>query len=144
MNDNIIINEVKLIKATHGGKKVWDNRTKRYIVNPDEIVTALTLAELTNDDYKLIESAYADTIPNFIPKWFKEQSGFMNLTTAFAIPVMDIDGTIYDDITTLINECPTLIGSTISISLDLKKGSVYPKSIKIVEQGEEKNPFEGM
>lgn len=142
--DNIIkLEGVKLIKATHGGRKIWNNRTKRYEVNPDEVVTSLTLAELTEDDYALIAHAFESTPSNFIPKWFKEGKGFCNMTTSFKIPTVE-GSTEYSDLTELIESESRLIGSTINIFVDLKNGAVYPSAIRITSFGEEKNPFEGL
>lgn len=144
VTNTAIIRNVKLIKATHSGNKVWNNRTRRYEVDNENIVTALTLAELKEEDYTSIKSAYEGVANNFIPKWYTDAEGFMNLKSWYQIPVMDINGATYEDITELIESNPCLIGSTVDIAVDIKKGSIYPRSIKIIEYGEERNPFEGM
>lgn len=140
----IVLKGVKLIKATHGGNKVWNNRTHRYDVDSENIVTALTLAELTPEHYELLKPAYEGVASNFVPKWFTDADGFINLKSWFEVPVMGTSGETYSDIVELIESCSTLIGSTVNIAIDIKKGSVYPHSLKITEYGEERNPFENL
>ena len=143
MKEMIILNDVTLVKAKRGGKSVWDNRTKRFTYNNDQLETTLSLFSEDEEVYSKLASAYADTHEKFIPRWFKEKNGYINLKSNFDIPVLDTNNnetTLVD----LINESPTLIGSKVNISLTLADGAVYPNAIKIIEEGEVKNPFEGL
>ena len=143
MKEMVILNDVTLVKAKRGGKSVWDNRTKRFTYNNDQLETTLSLFSEDEEIYSKLSSAYEDTHEKFIPRWFKEKNGYINLKSNYDIPVLttnDEETTLVD----LINESPTLIGSKVNISLTLTDGAVYPNAIKIVEDGEVKNPFEGL
>lgn len=143
MKEMVILNNVTLVKAKRGGKSVWDNRLKRFTYNNDQLETTLSLFSEDEEVYSKLASAYEDTHEKFVPRWFKEKDGYINLKSNFDIPVLttnDEETTLVD----LINESPTLIGSKVNISLTLADGAVYPNAIKIIEDGEVKNPFEGL
>ena len=143
MKEMVILNDVTLVKAKRGGKSVWDNKTKRFTYNNDQLETTLTLFSEDEEIYSKLASAYEDTHEKFIPRWFKEKNGFINLKSNYDIPVLttnDEETTLVD----LINESPTLIGSKVNISLTLTDGAIYPNAIKIIEDGEVKNPFDGL
>lgn len=143
MKEMIILNDVTLLKAKRGGKSVWDNKTKRFTYNNDQLETTLSLFSEDEEVYSKLSSAYDNTHEKFIPRWFKEKEGYINLKSNFDIPVLDTNNnetTLVD----LINESPTLIGSKVNISLTLVDGAIYPNAIKIIEDGEVKNPFEGL
>ena len=143
MKEMVILNDVTLVKAKRGGKSVWDNKTKRFTYNNDQLETTLSLFSEDEEIYSKLASAYEDTHEKFIPRWFKEKNGFINLKSNYDIPVLttnDEETTLVD----LINESPTLIGSKVNISLTLTDGAIYPNAIKIIEDGEVKNPFDGL
>ena len=143
MKEMVILNDVTLAKAKRGGKSVWDNKSKRFVYNNDQLETTLSLFSEDEEVYSKLSSAYENTHEKFIPRWFKEKEGYINLKSNFDIPVL----TTNDEETTLadlINESPTLIGSKVNISLTLADGAIYPNAIKIIEDGEDKNPFEGL
>ena len=143
MKEMVILNDVTLVKAKRGWKSVWDNKTKRFTYNNDQLETTLSLFSEDEEVYSKLASAYEDTHEKFIPRWFKEKNGYINLKSNYDIPVLttnDEETTLID----LINELPTLIGSKVNISLTLADGAVYPNAIKIIEDGEVKNPFEGL
>lgn len=143
MKEMVILNDVTLVKAKRGGKSVWDNRTKRFIYNNDQLETTLSLFSEDEEVYSKLAIAYENTHEKFVPRWFKEKEGYINLKSNYDIPVLttnDEETTLVD----LINESPTLIGSKVNISLTLTDGAVYPNAIKIIEEGEVKNPFEGL
>ena len=143
MKEMVILNDVTLVKAKRGWKSVWDNRTKRFTYNNDQLETTLSLFSEDKEIYSKLASAYEDTNEKFVPRWFKEKEGYINLKSNFDIPVLttnDEETTLVD----LIDESPTLIGSKVNISLTLVDGAIYPNAIKIIEEGEVKNPFEGL
>ena len=143
MKEMVILNDVTLVKAKRGCKSVWDNRTKRFTYNNDQLETTLSLFSEDEEIYSKLSSAYEDTHEKFVPRWFKDKEGYINLKSNFDIPVLttnDEETTLVD----LINESPTLIGSKVNISLTLADGAIYPNAIKIIEDGEVKNPFEGL
>lgn len=139
----VILNDVTLVKAKRGWKSVWDNRTKRFTYNNDQLETTISLFSENEEIYSKLASAYENTHEKFVPRWFKEKEGYINLKSNFDIPVLttnDEETTLVD----LIDESSTLIGSKVNISLTLADGAIYPNAIKIIEEGEVKNPFEGL
>ena len=143
MKEMVILNDVTLVKAKRGGKSVWNNRTKRFTYKNDQLETTLSLFSDDEKVYSKLSSAYDNTHEKFIPRWFKEKEGYINLKSNFDIPVIDTNNnetTLVD----LINESPTLIGSKVNISLFIGNGAIYPNAIKIIEDGKVKNPFEGL
>ena len=143
MKEMVILNNVTLVKAKKKKKKVWDNKSKRFIYTNEHLETSLSLFSEDEEVYSKLASAYDDTHEKFIPRWFKEKNGYINLKSNFDIPVLDTnknETTLVD----LIDESPTLIGSKVNISLIIVDGAIYPNAIKIIEEGEVKNPFEGL
>ena len=81
------------------------------------------------------------------PKWVsnpEETEGYINFHTKYSIPVM-VNGRIYDSDDILINKnvefANSIIGSHVKLQFVVKEGGVYPKAFKILELGEEYNPF---
>lgn len=84
--------------------------------------------------------AYDNSGAKLTPKWFKERTGYINLTSIYDIPVKDSHGRIIsfeewlDDYNT--------IGSEVTASIIQKDGGIYPKAIKVITDGEARDPFE--
>ena len=81
------------------------------------------------------------------PKWVskpEETEGYINFHTKYSIPVM-VNGRIYDSDDILIEKdvefANSIIGSRVKLQFVVKEGGVYPKAFKILELGEEYNPF---
>lgn len=81
------------------------------------------------------------------PKWVSNPEGtegYINFHTKYSIPVM-VNGRIYDSDTILIDKdvefANSIIGSRVKLQFVVKEGGVYPKAFKILELGEEYNPF---
>lgn len=82
------------------------------------------------------------------PKWISSPEatdGYMNFHSKYSIPVA-IGNRIYDSDTILIDKdvdfANRLIGSKVKIQFVVKEKGVYPKALKILELGEEYNPFD--
>ena len=76
------------------------------------------------------------------PKWFKDKTGYINLASVYKIPVKNSKGSIID-FETWISDYNAL-GSTVRISINQKDGAIYPKAIKVLEDGEARDPFEDL
>lgn len=102
-----------------------------------------------NDKYRLgIESSTIpyDSIHAFdsngaklSPKWFKEKTGYINVKSAYDIPVKSTNGKVitFDE---WINTGLAL-GSTVRVKVKQKDGAIYPLAIVVTVNGEESNPF---
>lgn len=126
--DNIIIEGV--VKSAYiGGSKFNETKKNRIAVKSDSI------------PYDQI-TAYEGVGNKLTPAWFKDKTGYINLASIYNIPVMGVKGEImtFEEFT----ENERAIGSKIRMSITQKEGSVYPKAIKILELGEERDPFEGL
>lgn len=126
--DNIIIEGV--VKSAYiGGSKFNETKKNRIAVKSDSI------------PYDQI-TAYEGVGNKLTPAWFKDRTGYINLASIYNIPVMGVKGEImtFEEFT----ENERAIGSKVRMSITQKEGSVYPKAIKILELGEERDPFEGL
>lgn len=76
------------------------------------------------------------------PKWFKDKTGYINLASVYSIPVKNSKGSEidFDD---WISEYNAL-GAQIRISIIQKEGAVYPKAIKVIQDGEDRDAFEDL
>lgn len=93
-------------------------------------------------DYAKFEKAYENSGARLTPNWVKDKDGYINLSSKFDIPCKDLRGKVitFEEFT----EKTTALGSTVKLSLTIKDGAVYPVAFKILEEGEEINPFEGL
>ena len=93
-------------------------------------------------DYAKFEKAYEKSGSRLTPNWVKDKDGYINLNSKFDIPCKDITGKIitFEEFT----EKSTALGSLIKVSLTIKEGAVYPVAFKVLQEGEELNPFEGL
>ena len=126
--DNIIIEGV--VKSAYiGGSKFNETKKNRIAVKSETI------------PYDQI-TAYEGVGNKLTPSWFKDKTGYINLASIYNIPVMGVKGEImtFEEFT----ENERAIGSKVRMSITQKEGSVYPKAIKILELGEERDPFEGL
>ena len=117
-----------VVKATHGASR-YDDKVKYRIS-----------VKLSDPDLTEFEPVYADTPKKLQPKWYKEETGFISLNSNFDIPTMDPKGSevMLSDI---MASDFTLIGAEVGVAVVLKDGAVYPKSIRIIAEGEPTDPF---
>lgn len=126
--DNIIIEGV--VKSAYIGKTKFNDTVKNRIAVQSDTIP-----------YDQI-TAYNEVGNKLTPAWYKDRTGYINLASIYNIPVMGIKNEVmtFEEFT----ENERSIGSKIRMSITQKEGSVYPKAIKILELGEERDPFEGL
>lgn len=127
-NTTIIV-EGTIVEARIGRTKYSDDVKNRICIKSDSI---------PYDDIHAFDGSGA----RMTPKWFLDQTGFINLSSQYDVPVMDSRG-IRIDFETWISKYNAL-GSTVRAAITQTDGAVYPKAIKVIEDGEERDPFEDL
>lgn len=88
-------------------------------------------------------TAYEDTRASFIPTWFKDREGYMNLSSVYDIPCR------YNRETFKFSEWIsdgfdlTPVNATVCVRVRQKEGAVYPVAIDILSDGEVADVWEG-
>lgn len=87
-------------------------------------------------------SAYDKSGARLTPAWFKDKSGYMNLSSNYNIAVKLTNGrTIsFEDFASL----DTARGSKIKIKVRQTEGAIYPIAFVVTEDGVPSDPFEGL
>lgn len=123
--NNLVIEGV-VVSAKYGATK-FDDKNKYRL-------------SLYNEDIPYKDITAFDTVgEKMTPSWYKEQEGYINLNSIFDIPVMDIKGNRIDFDAWL--ETGKAVKSKIKVSVRQKEGALYPIAIKVIEEGEEFDPF---
>ena len=130
-----------------------DNKFKTFVINgvitqakngrskfDDEVKNRICIKS-ENIPYEEIH-AYDNSGAKLTPKWFKEKTGYINLTSIYDIPVKDSHGRIISFEEWLNNY--NTIGSEVTASIIQKDGGIYPKAIKVITDGEARDPFEDL
>lgn len=97
---------------------------------------------LTEEDYKSLENVFKEVGKKYIPNWFKEQSGEMFLKSRYNFKVLTTDE-VETDFKSWV-ENGTTQNSKIRLKVVLKDGIIYPKAIKVIENGEQLDLFSDM
>lgn len=121
-----LIVEGIVVSARYGATKFDDNNKYRVAIKSDSI------------NYDEIH-AYDNVGTKLTPSWLKNRDGYINLSSIYSIPVMDARGKQidFDDWLAEYN----VLGSKIKVSIKQKDGAIYPEAIKVLEDGEERDPF---
>lgn len=121
-----LIVEGVVVSARYGATKFDDNNKYRVAIKSDSI------------NYDEIH-AYDNVGTKLTPSWLKNRDGYINLSSIYSIPVMDARGKQidFDDWLAEYN----VLGSKIKVSIKQKDGAIYPEAIKVLEDGEERDPF---
>lgn len=121
-----MIVEGVVVSARYGATKFDDNNKYRVAIKSDSI------------NYDEIH-AYDNVGTKLTPSWLKNRDGYINLSSIYSIPVMDARGKQidFDDWLAEYN----VLGSKIKVSIKQKDGAIYPEAIKVLEDGEERDPF---
>lgn len=127
---NNIIVEGTIVSARFGSTKFDDNNKYRIAIESDSI------------DYDSIH-AYDNVGSKLTPTWFKDKTGYINLSSIYDIPVMDVTGKKID-FEDWLSDGYNALGSRVKVSIKQKEGALYPIAIKVIEEGEERDPFEGL
>lgn len=132
-------------------KKVQETKKMSNLVIKGVVVSAKYGATKFDDKNKYRLSVYSEDMPydditafdtvgeKMTPSWYKEQEGYINLNSIFDIPVMDIQGNSIDFDDWL--ETGKAVKSKVKVSVRQKEGALYPIAIKVIEEGEEFDPF---
>ena len=129
-NSREIVGTFTLKKAFIGSTKYDDEEKARITLYNAEF------------DYSQI-TAYDETPAKMIPSWYKDAEGYINLSSKYDIDVLTPDGRriVFRD---LIEEGEALHDAKVVAKMIQKDGAVYPLALKILEYGEERDPFENM
>lgn len=129
-NDYIII--VGTLKKAYFGKTKFDEEEKYRVT-------------IYNDSmpYDLI-TAYDDTPAKLQPGWFKDAEGYMNLNSKFSFPVKDIKGKEILLEEYLSGAYGEPHNAKVMVKIRQKDGAIYPVALKVMEDGEPVDAFEGM
>ena len=137
--------------------KARNNETKKILV-VEGVITSARVGSSKFDDtiknrlsikcedgvipYDEIKPFYENVGSKMTPKWIKEESGYVNVSSKFDIPVKDSFGKqiTFEEFT----ESTTAIGSKVRLALNVKEGCVYPTAFVVIEDGEEIDPFKDL
>ena len=137
--------------------KASNNETKKILV-VEGVITSARVGSSKFDDtiknrlsikcedgvipYDEIKPFYENVGSKMTPKWIKEESGYVNVSSKFDIPVKDSFGKqiTFEEFT----ESTTAIGSKVRLALNVKEGCVYPTAFVVIEDGEEIDPFKDL
>ena len=129
---NNIIVEGTIVCARFGSTKFDDNNKYRIAIESDSI------------DYDSIH-AYDNVGSKLTPTWFKDKTGYINLSSIYDIPIQDVSGKRIDFEEWIDSEeNHNALGSKVKVSIKQKEGALYPIAIKVIEEGEERDPFDGL
>lgn len=133
---------------THAEKdddgKLTGEVTNVIILYPD--------VESDPDIWDLLEKLYEHTADKWIPNWFKDRSR-ITLKSAYNIPVQiaDANAIDLDEIKEKSEKCILTFsdfvkrgyieGSRCMILCNIKESAVYPKAVRIINDGKEYDPF---
>ena len=121
-----LIIEGVIVSARYGATKFDDNNKYRLAIMSDSI------------NYDELH-AYDNVGTKLTPSWLKNREGYIILSSIYSIPVMDARGKQidFDDWLAEYN----VLGSLVKISIKQKDGAIYPEAIRVLEDGEERDPF---
>lgn len=118
-----------VIKATFGATRFDKGEKFRITIKGD----------IPYDDI----TAYEGTRTSFIPQWYKEQEGYMNLSSVYDIPCRyGNDKFTFSDWISKYNDL-TAPNSEVCIRIRQKDGAVYPVAIDILKDGEVADVWDG-
>lgn len=86
--------------------------------------------------------AYDTVGTKLTPSWLKKQEGYINLASIYSIPVQDSKGKSIDFDDWIQNY--NVLGATVRVKVKQKEGAVYPEAIKVLIDGEDRDPFADM
>ena len=128
------------------GNLIKCNRTsKEYkgVKGKEKLYITLADVKLSKEQEATIKEAFKEAGKKFTPKWVSEFEGYVNLSTLYKMPYKNIltneDG---QDFEAYIEEGFLWLGSLVEISVNVKEGALYPKAIRVLEEGKEYDPFD--
>lgn len=124
-----LIIEGKIVSARYGSNKFDDTNKYRIAIKSDTI------------PYEDIH-AFDNSGSKLTPSWFKNQDGYINLSSIYEIPIKDANGRLVD-FEDWLNDYNAL-GSLVRVAVKQKDGALYPEALRVIEDGEDRDPFEGL
>ena len=135
-------------------EKKMDNKKMEYLTFNAKVVRAFHGATRYDKEECNRITVFSDDMPytdiwafdecgnKYTPSWLKDADGYMNLKSNFDIPVKDSRGKkiTFDDWI----ESETTTGALVVVKIRQKEGAIYPMAIKILQDGENVDPFEDM
>lgn len=121
-----------IVKKAYNGKTKFQEEAKNRI---DLFVEDF--------DYSLI-TAYDDQPEKLTPGWFKKGEGYINLASAFDIPVQDGGKTYTFEEWTSGEFGHNVHNAVVSVKIRQKDGGCYPVAIKVYKDGEPIDHFADM
>lgn len=125
----------KLIEAKRASKEFGKRTTK------DKFWLALADVTLSKEQEKELLDAFKDAGKNFTPGWIKDFKGFVNVSTEFEVPFRDIDGNEMSSLEAAQSNGFKWFGAEVKMSVSVKEGAVYPRSIVFLTEGTAVNAF---
>lgn len=125
----------KLVVCKREKKEFEKGRSK------EGLFITLAEAQLNDKKQKELTDAFKEAGPKFTPAWIKKFDGYVNVSTTFELPYMDLEGEKHDSIEAGINDGLKWMGADVALSLNIKDGAVYPNSIKFLGEGKAFNAF---
>lgn len=124
-----LIIEGIIVSCRYGSTKFDDTNKYRFAIKSDSI---------PYDDIH----AYDNVGAKLTPSWLKEKDGYINCSSIYDVPVMDtrLKKISFTDWMENYNT----IGSKVLVKIKQKDGAIYPEAIKVLEDGEERDPFKDM
>lgn len=118
-----------IVSCRYGSTKFDDTNKYRFAIKSDSI---------PYDDIH----AYDNVGAKLTPSWMKEKDGYINLSSIYDVPVMDtrLKKISFTDWMENYNT----IGSKVLVKIKQKDGAIYPEAIKVLEDGEKRDPFKDM
>lgn len=103
---------------------------------------SVKLDEPLSDEIRkeILTATDLDESSSWCPSWLKEGSDYVNVHTKFDLPCQTKgnNGTVYE-----ISQDDVFEGAKVSLLLVCKEGAVYPQALRVHENGEPYNPFDG-
>lgn len=124
-----LIIEGIIVSCRYGSTKFDDTNKYRFAIKSDSI---------PYDDI----NAYDNVGAKLTPSWLKEKDGYINLSSIYDVPVMDTRAKKISFTNWMENY--NTIGSKVMVKIKQKDGAIYPEAIKVIEDGEERDPFKDM
>ena len=131
-------------------KMITGKMVSAYIMarSDKDPVPRCTINMIPDDDaWGDIDALYLDVAKKFVPQWAKDKDHMM-LRSTFDIPVMIPDGSklTFEEFVKrgLIDGAEIKVKCTFAPETETSGCAVYPSALKILVDGKEKDPFEGM
>lgn len=140
-NDVMVIKGLTIVSAKYGIKKIKSKSGKEYTSD----VPLYQLSFRGNIPYEDI-TAYDDAPDKWVPTWYKDADGYMNLSSQFDI-AFQIEGqrsTMSEFLEDAAEKGYSCTGSVADVKIRQTDGAVYPVAVKVLSLGEERDPFDDM